>query len=232
MYKATPKLLLFIIVMLLFLIVDGFAQKSITKTVTKPLTTNPQNINTLSAIEQEIFDEINLIRSNPQPYIEILEEMKSGINQNVVKLPNGAKWKMSEGITALNDAINDLKKSPKLRPYKLSNGMTKAANLQLSDLKEDIKLGHFGKDGSDIEQRLNKFGMPGERFSENISYNAKDVRSAVLLMVIDDAFKSRNHRKNLLSTQFNQIGVAFGKGKNDVNICIIVFADNFIEMKK
>ncbi len=239
MYKSTPKLLTFVIVVLCFSVVNIFAQKSKTKTKTSTKTSNtskvspnPQKINTISVVEQEILDEINLLRSNPQTYIKILEEMKNGINKNVVILPNGTRWQMSEGVTALNDAINALKTTGKLKPYAFSNGLTKAANMQLNDLKENMSLGHRGKDGGDVETRLIKFGIPGERFSENISYYVKDARTAVLIMVIDDAFKSRNHRKNLLSTQFNQIGMAYGRGKNDVGICIVVFADKFTEINK
>lgn len=246
MSKSTPKLLAFVIVVLCFSVVNIFAQKSKTKTKTSAKTPNtpiktantakvspiPQKISTMSLIEQEILDEINLLRSNPQTYIKLLEEMKNEIDKNVVILPNGTRWQMSEGVTAINDAINSLKTTGKLKPYAFSSGMTKAANMQLADLQENMSLGHRGKDGGDVENRLIKFGMPGERYSENISYYVKDVRSAVLIMVIDDAFKSRNHRKNLLSTQFNQIGTAYGRGKNDVGICIVVFADTFTEINK
>lgn len=239
MYKSTPKLLTFFIVVLCFSVVSIFAQKSKTKTKTSTKTSNtakvspkPQKINTISLIEQEILDEINLLRSNPQTYIKILEEMKNGMDKNVVILPNGTRWQMSEGVSAINDAINALKTTGKLKPYTFSRGMANAANMQLTDLKENMSLGHRGKDGGDVETRLIKFGIPGERYSENISYYVKDVRSAILIMIIDDAFKSRNHRKNLLSTQFNQIGTAYGRGKNDVGICIVVFADSFNEINK
>lgn len=239
MSKSTPKLLAFVIVVMCFSLVNIFAQKSKIKTKTSAKTPNtskispiPQKINPISLIEQEILDEINLVRSSPQTYIKILEEMKKGMDKNVVILPNGTRWQMSEGVAALNDAISALKATAKLKPYAFSGGLTKAANMQLTDLKENMSLGHLGKDGGDVENRLIKFGIPGERYSENISYYVKDVRSAVLIMVIDDAFKSRNHRKNLLSTQFNQIGMAYGRGKNDVGICIVVFADTFTEINK
>ncbi len=237
MNKSTPKLLIFVIALLFCPILNVSAQKSQTKPKTKTLNTTKvgavqQNINPLSKIEQEILDEINLLRTNPQTYIKILEDMKNGLKGKVVILPNGTRWQMSEGVTALNDAISALKTTGKLKPFAFSNGMAKAANMQLADLQENMSLGHLGKDGGDVEHRLIKFGIPGERYSENISYYVKDVRSAVLIMVIDDAFKSRNHRKNLLSPQFNQIGTAYGKGKNDVGICIVVFADTFIEINK
>ena len=103
--------------------------------------------------------------------------------------------------------------------------------MQLTNLQDDISLGHFGKDGSDIENRLYKIGTPGERYSENIAYYSTDARSIVLTMLLDDGLKSRSHRKNLLSTQLNEIGIAYGIGKKDVGLCVIVFADRFTENK-
>lgn len=238
MYKSALKFLIFVFAVLFCSFGSVSAQKkSSPKSPTKPVNTpksSPvsQKTNTSAKIELEILDEINLLRSNPQTFIQILEDLKNGIKNNVVILPNGTKWQMNEGTPALDDAIKSLKATGKLKPFLFSNGLAQAANMQLADLQENMSLGHFGKDGGDVESRIIRFGIPGERYSENISYHVKDVRSAILIMIIDDGLKSRNHRKNLLSAQFSRIGTAFGKTPNDVGLCIVVFADEFTEISK
>lgn len=232
MQLSTPKLLCFIIVALLCPSLMISAQKTNSKPrlskTTKTATIPPKNL-VLTQIQQEIFDEINLLRSDPKNYAKILIEMRKDIKDNIVKLPNGTMWKMKEGISALDDAINALKTAPNVKSFIFTGGLAKAADLQLSDLKENTALGHRSKDGGDIETRLNKFGYPGVLYSENIAYHSKDAKSVILTMLIDDNFKSRSHRKNLLSPQLSQIGIVYGNGKNGVGLCVIVFADGFME---
>lgn len=233
MNKSTAKLLMFVIFTLFFSFLNVSAQKSKVKTKTSntKIVAPTQKVNLPSQIEQAVFDEINFLRSDPQSYVKVLEEMKKAIKDNIVTLSNGSRWKMNEGLPAIDDAISTLNKNPKLKPFILSNGLTKVAGMQLTNLKDDMSLGHFGKDGSDIENRLYKVGTPGERYSENIAYYSTDARSIVLTMLLDDGLKSRSHRKNLLSTQLNEIGIAYGIGKKDVGLCVIVFADRFTENK-
>lgn len=235
MQLISPKLLFFIIVALLCPNLSIQAQKTNSKPrVSKTLrseTIPPKNL-TLTQIQKEIFDEINLLRSNPEDYAKTLIEMRKEIKDNIVTLPNGKLWKMKEGISALDDAINALKTAPKVKSFVFTGGLTSAADLQLTDLKENISLGHRGKDGGDVETRLNKFGYAGTKYAENIAYHSKDAKSVVLTMLIDDNFKSRSHRKNLLSTQFSQIGIVYGTGNTGVNLCVIVFADGFMDKLK
>ncbi len=241
MKKHTFNLCLGLLILSFFCVSNVFSQKTNTKKRIKSnqsATTLPESMiipakaNFLTGINLDILNEINTLRSDPQTYVKILEEMKSGMKGNIVNLPDGTKWQMNEGLPALDDAINSLKKAAKVTPFSFSNGLAKAADIQLSNLKENMSLGHFGKDGSDIEVRLRSVGLPGDIYAENIAYYVKDARSVVLLMIIDDGLKSRSHRKNLLSTQFRELGLAFGNGKNNVGMCVVVFADRFTESAK
>ncbi len=248
MNKSRFNLLIFVIIALFFLSLAVFAQKTKKPKTTKVDSTPTVNstpivvsntkvastpkAGSLTKIQQEILDEINFMRLNPQSYAEIVQDMKKSLKGNVATFPDGSKWMLNEGVSALDDAINDLKKSAKVSPFEFSNGLSNAADIQVANLQDDMSLGHFGKDGSDVENRIYKFGTPGERYSENISYDSKDARSIVLNFVIDDGLKSRSHRKNLLSTQFKQIGIGYGIGKKNVALCVIVFTDRFTERSK
>lgn len=179
--------------------------------------------------EQAILKEINEARANPLKYINYLESHKKKFTGNRITLPDGQIITTSEGIAAIDDAISFLKFLPKLEPYSLSKGLSIAAASQIADLMENSSLGHFGKDGKNLPQRLGKFGSYGNLTAENITYFAPTPRDILITMIIDDGVKSRGHRKNIFSRNFRQIGSAFGKGAKGENLCVLIFTDTFKE---
>ena len=206
------------------------------KDVTKSLSNTKRKIFVLkreivkfsrSVKEEEILNEINVLRESPLKYVEYLENYRSLFKGNVVYVPGEPEIESVEGVAAVDESIAFLKSVAKIPPYTMSKGLSLAANLQLKDLMEDSSIGHKGKNGSTLSQRLEKFGYVGNAFAENISFYAKTPREVVMTMLIDDGVKSRNHRKNLFSTTFKQIGLAFGDGKNGELLCVIDFADSF-----
>lgn len=65
---------------------------------------------------------------------------------------------MNEGISALDDATNDLKKASIAKPFIFTGGLANAADLQLTDLKVKMSLEHRSKDGGDVESIIEKYG--------------------------------------------------------------------------
>lgn len=182
--------------------------------------------------EQALLKEINEVRANPLKYISYLEEYKRGFRGNTAYLPNGQAITTNEGIAAVDDAIAFLKSLKKLPPYTVSKGLLSAANSQLADLQTDSSLGHYGKDGKSLPQRLSNFGSYGSFTAENITYFPLSPREIVITMIIDDGVKSRSHRKNIFSENFKHVGPAFGKGLKGENLCVLIFADIFKEAGK
>jgi uncharacterized protein YkwD len=181
-------------------------------------------------IEQEIFNEINVARKNPQQYIGYLEDYKKLLNGNIVQYPNGSSLRTNEGAVAVDDAINYLKSLPKLEPYKFSKALTIPAQAQLKDLSENPNLGHFGKDGSNLPTRLAKYGIVIYPYAENITYYADSPRNIVMLMIVDDGNKGRGHRKNLFSQTLRQVGIAAGLGSKKEVLTVTIFANNYREI--
>ena len=207
-----------LIIIALLLTISGFGQNI----------NQPVNVST-TAVEINILDEINEARTNPTKYIAYLQEYKHLFRGNTVYFPNGSRMTTFEGIKAVDEAINFLKALPKTAPLKFSNGLSKPASLQITDLIEDSSLGHTGKDGSDLEKRLAKFGFVGNIYAEILIQYVQNPREMVLTMLIDDGLKSRGNRKNILSPKFKQIGLAFGKDRKGDSLCIAIFTDSFQE---
>lgn len=185
--------------------------------------------NNLASTEQSVLDEINKARSDPQKYIDFLTEYKKVFKGNVAFLPNYLQIETREGTAPIDEAIAFLKTVPKLPAYKFSDGLNKAAKLQLADLMQDNSLGHTGKNGSDLTQRMNKFGNFGSVNAENISFYSEDPRYIVLMWIVDDGVKSRSHRRNIFSPNFKVVGIGFGKGKIGEGLCVLTLADSFTD---
>ena len=184
-----------------------------------------------SEIEEQILNEINVARTNPQIYIAYLEEHK--------KLFKGKKIdygdymiETSEGTAAVDETIQYLKKLPQLMPLKFSTILAKPAKRQLSDVLENPTLGHKGKDGSNLPKRMAEFGIESQGSSgENILRETSGSRRIVLTMIIDDSVKDRGHRKNIFDDKFKHVGIAYGDGKI-FGTTVIVFSAGFTETEK
>ena len=200
------------------------------KTTNKPIPPAQQEV-ILSAVEDTIIKEINEARNNPQKFIGYLEEYRKSLKGNVLHLPNSKPLVTIEGVAAIDDAINDLKKLPKINDLKNSRGLNRVAKNHLEDLIENPKLGHKGKDGTLLDQRLLRFGLVGLLYAENISYRISVAREVVLAMIVDDGVKSRSHRKNIFNPSFRLFGIACGTAKDTTALCVAEFADDFSEKK-
>lgn len=178
-------------------------------------------------IEQGVLSELNNIRTNPQSYIPYLEEYKKLFKGKNVDFPKVTMLTF-EGTAAVDEAIKFLKGASKLEPFSHSNGLSKAAKVQLADLMQNYSLGHIGKDGSNVPKRVARFGKGG-KLAENIMNMFDNPRDIVMHWIIDDGQKGRGHRKNIFDKSFKQIGLAFGNGQKNDPITVTVFADKFTE---
>ncbi len=177
-------------------------------------------------IAHEIVNEVNRARTNPKGYIEDLRNARKKMNGNMMSTPLGM-MQTNEGVIAIDDAIRDMERVSGLNPVQFSEGLSEAANVQLTDLKDDVNLGHTGKDGSTVFTRINRFGSVEGGWGENINFGPTDAKWIVLSLIIDDGVSTRGHRKNILSNIFNQIGIAYGDSKSGVRVSVMVFATRF-----
>lgn len=200
------------------------------KTANKPIPPAQQEV-ILSAVEDAVIKEINEARNNPQKFIGYLEEYRKSLKGNVLHLPNTTPLVTIEGAAAVDDAINDLKKLPKINDLKNSRGLNRVAKNLLEDLIENPKLGHKGKDGTLLDQRLLRYGLVGLVYAENISYRISVAREVVMAMIVDDGVKSRSHRKNIFNPSFKLFGIACGTAKDSTALCVAEFADDFSEKR-
>ncbi len=89
--------------------------------------------------------------------------------------------------------------------------------------------GHKSLNGSQPWDRMAQFGRWSGRAGENIDYGLHDARATVIRLIVDDGVAGRGHRKNIFSRDFRVAGAASGPHAAFGSMCVIDFADSFIE---
>ena len=89
--------------------------------------------------------------------------------------------------------------------------------------------GHKGSNGSQPWDRMARFGKWTGHAGENIDYGAHDARAVVVRLIVDDGVAGRGHRKNIFSREFHVAGAANGFHAAFGSMCVIDFADGFVE---
>jgi uncharacterized protein YkwD len=194
-----------------------------------PVTKTAANSFALSTLEQEMLDEINLARTNPQQYAGYLEQLKPYFKGNIFQLPGRPGLTTQEGPSALEDAIRVLRQTKPLSPFTLSRGMSLGAKLLVLDEGPKGLTGHKGTDGSFCEQRIERFGAWQGSVGENLSYGKDTARQRIMTLLIDDGFADRGHRNRLLSSDFKVAGLSCGDHAQLGVMCVITLAGGYTD---
>ncbi|MBN2776210.1 MAG: hypothetical protein JXR36_01120 [Bacteroidales bacterium] len=134
----------------------------------------------LKPIEQEILDEINLVRTNPEDYVQYIDEFLDF-------------WSSGEGERKTAEELkNVLSNMQPLAPLKYSEDLYKSCQQHANYLK-----------------RTKKFEHSKTTNAENIQYGNESARFAVIDLLIDHGVADRGHRKNLLNPIFRYFGVYY-----------------------
>lgn len=179
----------------------------------------------LSTLEKSVIDELNLVRTDPQTYIELLKQRRQYYRGNRLELPGQTPLLVKEGVVAVDDAIRDL--SAMSRPLSLlgsSQGLSKAAQDLVSQQSRTGNVGH-----GNISSRIERYGKWGCSYAETVSYGESEARDVVMQLIIDDGQPERGHRKIILNPDLQVAGVACGSHAQYRAMCNITYAGGYIE---
>jgi len=181
------------------------------------------------AIEVEIVAELNLARTQPQKYVEILRAYRKFIRGNYFERPGEITVVLNEGAKAVDEAIAFLERQKPVPPLALSRGLSLAARDHARDQGSTGQTGHSGSDRSTMAQRIERYGEWQKTAGENIAYGGESARDVVIQLIVDDGVPSRGHRTNIFNASFLVVGVAFGKHPGYRTICVQDFAGGYTE---
>lgn len=167
-------------------------------------------------LAEDVIAEINLARTAPQQYAQILASRTVG-------------YRGVEGEGVVREAIRFLEKQRPLPPLTLSPGMRNGALAHVLDMGPTGGRGHKGSNGSQPWDRIGRFGKWIGGAGENIDYGQRDARGTVVRLIVDDGVRGRGHRKNIFSSSFRVAGAAAGYHATYGGMCVIDFANGFVE---
>jgi uncharacterized protein YkwD len=183
----------------------------------------------LSSVEQSVLDEINLARTNPSAYADILAQRRQYFQGNLLKLPGQVNRITNEGVAALDEAISVLRSTSPLPALSPSQGLSLGAKDHVNDTGSKGIVGHTGSDGSDPAQRVDRYGTVQGGWGENIDYGASTGREIVIDLIVDDGVSSRGHRANILDNSWTEAGVSVGSHAQYGTMAVIDFASQYKE---
>ena len=182
----------------------------------------------LSAVEQDVVDELNLARTHPQRYAEFLTEMRQYFKGNQLRRPGELILVTQEGVEAVDEAISFLRSTAPLSALRPSRGLSSAAKAHVGDQRNG-ETGHTGSVGSQPWDRMNRYGTWQDKVAENISYGGYSTRGVVIQLIVDDGVPDRGHRMNMFSPEYRFVGVACGTHARFHDMCVMDFAARYSE---
>jgi len=203
------KLLVFIFISFQFTFIgnsqsylENFPEDLLTKANTA------KNINYLTDDEKLVILIINLARLDGPLFVEnILNNQNNNFSSD-----------------NLNSLKNDLSITRDLEPFQPSKGLCKAAEYHAKDMGSNGNTGHISNDGTTFGDRIRKFGKGGY-LAENCSYGFSDALAIVLQLLIDEGVPSLGHRKNILSTNYQYVGISIQPHAAYGSNCVQDFSD-------
>ena len=185
---------------------------------------------TLSQAEQDLLSEINKARAEPQVYAGYLENLKPQFKGKLYT-PAGMAGGLEtqEGWDAVADAINFMKTLKPAPPLNGSEGLRLAAFSHVKEQSTSGATGHAGADKMLIEERVKPFGAWQGDIGENLSYGNESARERLLTWLIDDGFKSRGHRRRLMSQDYKVAGISCGPHPQYGGMCVLALAGGFTD---
>ena len=132
----------------------------------------------MSSRENQMVDEINLVRSDPPGYIKYVKEF--------IKRTNPGK----RTVATANELMDELKKQQPLSPLKINMDMYRDAKDYGKLMMENNSIEH-----SDLP------------YNENLSFGIEDIREVIMDLLIDEDIPDRGHRRNILKKNISAVAV-------------------------
>ena len=161
-------------------------------------------------INQELYQEINKVRKNPQSYISHLENMTKYFKGSIYRDPNTrVNLRTKEGVSAVIEAINYLKNSKSKKNYNKNLNLEKAAKELSNYIGTKGLMGHQGGNMS-MQNRTKKYLNKIGAMAENISFGNDNARDIIVQLIVDDGVRGRGHRENIFSESYTDVGISSG----------------------
>lgn len=215
-----------LIVLLLLLPCVLTAQRQKTRNNQKTIAANAEPKKYLSALELQLLEEINTLRTNPGAYRYRLEQLEASVRQGDFTQGTTYRYMMGtrEGVEPIQEAIvhlQSLEKQP-LAPLVSVYALAVAAEDYTGEGEGVSRFGAANAQGQAVWQVVEWKGN-AQSASMN-SFGTDNAVEIVLQLLIDEGVPGRGHRKLLLDSTFTMAGLAAETGKSWKRHAVILLA--------
>ncbi|OMJ80061.1 hypothetical protein SteCoe_19751 [Stentor coeruleus] len=182
-----------------------------------------------TGICESVLFELNQCRSNPSKYSNKLSSILKFYKGKIFEKPGYPSFETQEGPENVQACIKYLKSVRPAAPLEWSDGLAKAAQDHIDDLGPKGLTGHDSSNGQDAAARIEKYGQWSGQLGENVDYGNCEGEDIVVSLLIDDGVLARGQRLNIMKREHVYIGIGFGYHSEHEYMCVIVFAEVFIE---
>ena len=171
---------------------------------------------------QEILDELNLVRTNPQGYVKYLKQCLASFVEDFVYIDGvGRRMSCHEGRAAVYECIEVLENTLPMGTLSMNENLCNSSIWLAKDQAYHGTTGHDGSDGSTMTDRVKRAGFIGMGWGENCAYGQYTARDFIMALLIDDDVPSRGHRKNILNSKYTQVGIGLATGHATYNTVLV-----------
>ena len=185
--------------------------------------------NLLSPLEQEVYDALNLARTNPLRMKAQVKRMMTFLDHDGHLVFEWGKVETIEGHEAYLDCIEFLDKVKITEACHLNNSLLSLAKrLVVVNLDQDTNLltGHI--EHAD-EEMINEYGH-AMTYKDNVEYGPWQTgMDFVIHYIVDDGDASRTNRDHLFAPTTRCCGISVADHELYGSACVMNFAEHFVE---
>ncbi len=171
----------------------------------KKIDANEQNAPFMTALEREMIEEINLLRSNPKGYAKYVDiyvnEMKKVMFSSDPEFDRAVKELQSE--LSASSPLSILKAHQKLYEVAKAHGIDNKTHHQLEHKGSDKRQSFDRVKDAGLKNNINKQGIYTP--NENLIGGEASVRNSVIALLIDSGIPNRGHRRALLEPAWTHV---------------------------
>ena len=181
--------------------------------------------------DMKMIDELTDYDQKSDNYKKKDEKAHSEINLMILRYMNKARNNIKEYI---NDFIPDFDlsedneitiKNKKLSALEIDNKLYKVAEAHCKYLGSNGTSGHFGSEGNNLQDRIEKQKIKAKTYDENIIFGYNNPISIVNYMIVDKYSKNKKGRKNILNDKYKKVGISLGEHLSYGYCCVIIFSE-------
>jgi hypothetical protein len=177
-----------------------------------------KDVSYLTDEEKKVIMLVNLARMDGKKYLQTYFQEYDDTPYNEMA------FSKSSYMSSLKKDMDKIKQLPMLKPEK---DLARSSRYHAKDSGKNGLVGHTSSDGTPFSKRLPKYVTGWNRLAENCSYGFEDAVSIVGQLLLDEDVPSLGHRKSILNSELQYIGVSIAPHTEYRFNCVMDFCAKF-----